>query len=71
MSSNVIESMNILKVWREFQETRSDEWKKHNDFVQNNWKKKKSAKRQEKVKKSKCEKSLERKNEEHDSRKKI
>jgi len=56
----VVEAMDVLEAWREFQETRPDEWEKHNDFVQNNWEKEKSAKRQEKVEEGKIEESLER-----------
>ncbi len=60
VSPNVIEAMDVLEAWREFQETRPNEWEKHNDFAQNNWEKEKSAKRQEKVKEGKIEESLER-----------
>jgi hypothetical protein len=57
VSPDVVEAMNVLEAWREFQETRPDEWEKHNDFVQNNWEQEKSANEQEK---GKIEESLER-----------
>ncbi len=68
VSPDVVEGMDVLEAWREFQETRPDEWKKHNDFVQNNWEKEKSAKRQQKVEEGKCEESLEREGGGHGSR---